>query len=92
MSAEAKQGYGESTAAAAAGGAGNAAPGGPPPQPYAARIRLDPDSIARFRDGDHRPLAPGMAVTVDIKTGERRLIEYLLAPVLKYRQESLRER
>jgi hemolysin D len=38
------------------------------------------------------PLAPGMAVTVEVKTGSRRLIEYVMSPVLRYRQESLRER
>ena len=37
-------------------------------------------------------LAPGMAVTVEIKTGQRRVIEYLLSPLLRYRHESLRER
>jgi hemolysin D len=37
-------------------------------------------------------LAPGMAVTVEIKTGKRRLIEYLMSPLLRYQQESLRER
>lgn len=37
-------------------------------------------------------LSPGMAVTVEIKTGRRRVIEYLLSPVLKSLQESLRER
>jgi hemolysin D len=37
-------------------------------------------------------LAPGMAVTVEVKTGKRRLIEYLMSPLLRYRQESLRER
>jgi hemolysin D len=37
-------------------------------------------------------LAPGMAVTVEIKTGQRRIIEYVLAPLLRYKQESLRER
>lgn len=37
-------------------------------------------------------LEPGMAVTVEIKTGTRRLIEYLMSPLLRYRQESLRER
>jgi hypothetical protein len=31
-------------------------------------------------------------VTVEIKTGKRRLIEYLMSPLLRYRQESLRER
>jgi hemolysin D len=37
-------------------------------------------------------LTPGMAVTVEIKTGRRRIIEYLMSPLLRYRQESLRER
>ena len=37
-------------------------------------------------------LTPGMALTVEIKTGKRRLIEYLMSPLLRYWQESLRER
>ena len=37
-------------------------------------------------------LAPGMAVTVEIKTGSRRVIEYLLSPLFKYRHEALTER
>ena len=37
-------------------------------------------------------LAPGMAVTVEIKTGKRRIKEYLISRFVRYRQESLRER
>jgi hemolysin D len=37
-------------------------------------------------------LTPGMAVTAEIKTGERRIISYLLSPLRQYRQDSLRER
>jgi hemolysin D len=37
-------------------------------------------------------LAPGMAATVEIKTGTRRVIEYLLSPILRYRQDALKER
>jgi membrane fusion protein, hemolysin D len=37
-------------------------------------------------------LTPGMAVTVEIKTGTRRIIEYVMSPALRYRHESLRER
>mgnify|MGYP000721655331 CR=1 FL=1 len=37
-------------------------------------------------------LSPGMTVAVEIKTGQRRLIEYFLAPLLRYKQESIRER
>jgi len=37
-------------------------------------------------------LTPGMAVTVEVKTGKRRLIEFVLSPLLRYKQESLGER
>ena len=37
-------------------------------------------------------LGPGMAVTVEIKTGSRRIITYLLPPLLRYKQDALRER
>lgn len=37
-------------------------------------------------------LSPGMAVTVEIKTGKRRVVEYFLSPLLRYGDESLRER
>jgi len=43
-------------------------------------------------DGRDVKLSPGMAVTVEVKTGERRVIEYLLSPLLRYRSESARER
>lgn len=37
-------------------------------------------------------LMPGMAVTAEMKTGTRRIIEFFLAPLLKHGNESLRER
>jgi hemolysin D len=37
-------------------------------------------------------LAPGMAVTIEIKTGSRTILDYLLSPLRRYRQEILRER
>ncbi len=37
-------------------------------------------------------LSPGMSVSVEIKTGKRRIIEYFLSPLLRYKQESIRER
>ena len=57
---------------------------------YSARVALDRADMSI--DGRIVPLAPGMAVTVEIKTGSRRIIEYVMSPVLRYRQESLRER
>jgi len=38
------------------------------------------------------PLAPGMAVTAEIQTDRRRLVEYFLSPLLQYAKESFRER
>lgn len=43
-------------------------------------------------DGQIVQLKPGMSVTAEIKTGKRRVIEYLLSPVMKYLNESMRER
>ena len=43
-------------------------------------------------DGKPIRLAPGMNVTAEIKTGKRRVIEYLLSPIEKAGRESLRER
>jgi len=37
-------------------------------------------------------LTPGMAVTVEMNLGKRRLIEFLLSPLLRYKDESVRER
>jgi len=37
-------------------------------------------------------LAPGMAVTAELKTGRRRLIEFLVSPLLRYKNEFARER
>lgn len=45
----------------------------------------------RPRDGKPLPLIPGMAAQVDIRTGERSVLSYLLRPMLKSR-EALRER
>jgi hemolysin D len=57
---------------------------------YATRVSLDKTSMKI--DDRMVELTPGMAVTVEIRTGQRRVIEYLLSPLLRYKQESLRER
>jgi len=43
-------------------------------------------------EGHVRTLFPGMSVGVDIKTGTRRIIEYIFSPLLKHRHEALHER
>ena len=57
---------------------------------YAARVSLD---RTQMEVEDKRVnLSPGMAVTVEIKTGLRSIISYLLSPLIRYKHESLRER
>lgn len=43
-------------------------------------------------DGKRVPISPGMNITAEVKTGRRRVIEYLLSPVQRAASESLRER
>lgn len=57
---------------------------------YAARVSLDRSEMEI--EGRSVELSPGMAVTVEIKTGSRRIISYLLSPLIRYHQEVLRER
>ncbi len=58
---------------------------------YAARVSMAKSSVRVENDKDVT-LTPGMTVTVEIKTGSRRLIEYFLSPLLRGAQESIRER
>jgi hemolysin D len=57
---------------------------------YAARVSLDRTQM-QIEDKLVN-LSPGMAVTVEVKTGSRRIISYLLSPLVRYSHESLRER
>ncbi|UYM17724.1 HlyD family type I secretion periplasmic adaptor subunit [Endozoicomonas euniceicola] len=57
---------------------------------YLANIQIEKDWM---QVGNRQvDLSPGMTVTVEIKTGQRRLIEYFLSPLLRFKQESVRER
>lgn len=57
---------------------------------YAADVQLDQ---AQMQVDDRMVnLVPGMAVTVEIKTGSRRIISYLLSPIQKHMHSALRER
>lgn len=80
--------------APALGSARAATPAGPPAGGrglvYPARISLERTTVNVA--GRAVPLGAGMAATVEIKTGSRRLIEYILSPILKYKDEGLKER
>lgn len=57
---------------------------------YSTRVKMEKASIDV--DGTAVGLSPGMAVSVEIKTGKRRVIEYFLSPLMQHTSESLRER
>ncbi|BCS53647.1 HlyD family type I secretion periplasmic adaptor subunit [Geobacter sp. SVR] len=57
---------------------------------YAVRILLNQDSMRI--EGRTVKLTPGMAVTAEIKTTQRRIMEYFLSPLIQHVSESLRER
>lgn len=59
---------------------------------YPVRIQLRADRTPYPVNGHAGTISPGMTVTTDIRVAERRLIEYFLAPLMRYKDESLRER
>lgn len=57
---------------------------------YASKIVLARSTLAA--EGRTLALAPGMSVMVEIRTGTRRVIEYVLSPLIRHQRESLNER
>lgn len=57
---------------------------------YPVRIRIVRNGI-RVDDREVR-LSSGMAASVEVQTGQRRIIEFLLSPVARAVDESMRER
>lgn len=57
---------------------------------YSSRIRLKTDHL--LINGQRVALSPGMSVTAEVKTDQRRVIEYFLSPLQQHMDESLRER
>jgi hemolysin D len=55
-------------------------------------VVLDPEASAISIDGVSQPLTSGMAVTVELKTGARRLLEYLFSPLVEVASKAMRER
>ncbi|MCA1323594.1 HlyD family type I secretion periplasmic adaptor subunit [Herbaspirillum sp. alder98] len=57
---------------------------------YAVKMKLERPEI---QIGDRLvALAPGMSVSAEIRTGTRRVIEYVLSPLLQHQREALSER
>ena len=74
---------------ASAGGSGNSS-GSANNAIFPATLMLGKGSINI--EGKQVRLSPGMNITAEIKTGKRRVIDYLLSPIQQAGNESLRER
>lgn len=57
---------------------------------YAVKVLLDETMLDV--EGEPTPVTPGMAVNVEIKTGDRRVIEYVMSPLIRHTREALHER
>lgn len=57
---------------------------------YPATFHLDATSMQA--DGTDVQLLSGMSVTVEIKTGSRRILDYLISPLVEIGSESMKER
>lgn len=56
---------------------------------YSAKISINPE---QDKDSASIKLSPGLAVTAEIKTDRRRVIDYFLSPLMEYQSESMKER
>lgn len=59
---------------------------------YPVRIKLASMQTPNIVNGRLGRVSAGMNITADIRTDSRRMIEYFLSPMLRYKEESLRER
>ena len=57
---------------------------------YLVKVRTHKNAIS-YRN-EQLPIIPGMVTTVDILTGKKTVLDYILKPILKARQNALRER
>ena len=55
-------------------------------------VTLKPDANTIMVDGVAEPLTSGMAVTVELKTGARRMLEYVFSPLVEVASKAMRER
>lgn len=56
------------------------------------RVRVRTDDVALHQAGEILPIIPGMTTQVDILTGEKTVLDYLLKPILRAKERALRER
>ncbi|MGH6859918.1 MAG: HlyD family type I secretion periplasmic adaptor subunit [Phyllobacterium sp.] len=55
-------------------------------------VTVAPDKHTIRVEGRDMPLTPGMAVTIEVKTGKRRILEYLFSPLAEIASQAMGER
>ncbi len=60
-------------------------------QPYY-QVRVTTDHSSLISKGKSYAIKPGMVCSVDIMTGKKTVLQYLLKPINKARTEAMRER
>lgn len=55
-------------------------------------VIVRPDAKSIFADGRDVALFPGMAVSIEIKTGRRRILEYIFSPLVEVGMQAMHER
>ena len=58
---------------------------------YPIKVAVEQYTLPNRINGKQGVIAPGMTVVADIKVGQRRVIDYFLGPIIRYRDQSLRE-
>ena len=58
---------------------------------YPIRVSVAGYQLPNIINGRRGKISPGMTVKTDIKVGRRRVIQYFLGPIMRYRDQSLRE-
>ena len=66
--------------------------GAQPTQNLVFPVTLHPERDYMRIDGKRTPLTPGMAVTVEIATGSRRILEYVFSPLVEAASDAMKER
>ncbi|CAN5845877.1 HlyD family type I secretion periplasmic adaptor subunit [soil metagenome] len=65
---------------------------GRPERFYQIRVRTQKTSLGKGRTGDELRIIPGMVAEVDVLTGHKTVLTYLLKPINRARERALRER
>ncbi|MEN8713926.1 MAG: HlyD family type I secretion periplasmic adaptor subunit [Verrucomicrobiales bacterium] len=59
---------------------------------YQIRVRAERSSLGKDRRGEELTIMPGMVTEVDIMTGKKSILSYLMKPITRARERALRER